>query len=370
MERAKTCYRTDIWAYATTLWQMFNRGYVPTSREVKSTFDFEKNDFNNLMSSFQYNVWKMRLPKPPNCPRDVYELMIESWDVAPDRRVAPQMIFAKLTAARAMASHTYATIRSEDRSMLPSNGSVSSTRTEDTLVTSHSDADFTERISNGSQASTISDPFIYDTDDLHQQTQNGKIILSNTIDFSPISGIENSDGVIETDDGHRLILQGQIGRGHYGVVFKGQYECEDKSIVVAIKRLNATPSKRALRDFEREINIMKQLEHPNIVKILTWMDAPEIMIVMEYMRHHSFSIYLSAHSPSLTTKRLLHFAKDIASGMNYLKSMKIIHRDLAARNILVESDECVKISDFGLAQVANDSGYYMMQNIRDFPINW
>lgn len=369
MERAKTCYRTDIWAYATTLWQMFNRGYVPTSREVKSTFDFKPNCFTIFLSSFQYNMWKMRLPPPPDCPRDVYELMIESWDVAPDRRVAPQMIFAKLTAARAMAGHAYTAVKTKTNF---SNGSVISTQTDETLVTSNSDADFTERISNGSQASTMlsSDSFIYETDDLHQQTQNGKIILSNTTDFSPISGIENSDGVIETDDGHRLILQGQIGRGHYGVVFKGQYECEDKSIVVAIKRLNATPSKRALRDFEREINIMKQLEHPNIVKILTWMDAPEIMIVMEYMRHHSFSIYLSAHSPSLTTKRLLHFAKDIASGMNYLKSMKIIHRDLAARNILVESDECVKISDFGLAQVANDSGYYMMQNIRDFPIYW
>lgn len=312
-----------------------------------------------------------------NCPRDVYDLMVESWDAVPDRRVAPQMIFAKLTGAKAVASHTYATINThviEDTSTMLSNGSVISTRTDDTLVTSHSDLDYTERMSNGSGTTILSDPFIYETEDLPHQTheshaQNGKIILSN-INFAPLSGVENSDGIIETDEGGRLILQGKIGQGHYGVVFKGQYEYEDNSTVVAIKRLNATPSRRALRDFEREIKIMKSLEHPNIVKIITWMDAPEVMIVMEYMRHYSFSIYLSAHSPSLTIKRLLRFAKDIASGMNYLKGKSIIHRDLAARNILVESDECVKISDFGLAQVADSNGYYLLQNIRDFPINW
>lgn len=51
-------------------------------------------------------------------------------------------------------------------------------------------------------------------------------------------------------------------------------------------------------------------------------------------------------------------------------SKNIVHRDLAARNILVDSDECVKISDFGLAQMTNANGYYLIQNTRDIPIKW
>lgn len=260
----------------------------------------------------------------------------------------------------------------DDLSTMRSNGSVRSTNTDHTFLTS--DIDSSERISNESESSTISDTFTYDNDDISQRTcgsqsLNDKIsLLSSRLHAT--SGVQDADGIIETNDGGRLILQGQIGVGHYGTVFKGQYEYEDKSVLVAIKRLNATPNRSALKDFEREINIMKALEHPNIVKIITWMDAPEVMIVMEYMRHHSFLIYLSSHSPTLTTLRLLKFAKDIASGMNYLKSKSIIHRDLAARNILVDSDECVKISDFGLAQVANADGYYILQSIRDFPIDW
>lgn len=115
---------------------------------------------------------------------------------------------------------------------------------------------------------------------------------------------------------------------------------------------------------------MQSLQHPNIVKIITWMHHPSILIIMEYMRHGSFHMYLSAHSPSLTTQRLLQFAKDIASGMEYLVSKKIVHRDLAARNILVGEDECVKISDFGLAQVADANGYYVIRNSRDLPMKW
>lgn len=106
------------------------------------------------------------------------------------------------------------------------------------------------------------------------------------------------------------------------------------------------------------------------MKIITWIEHPQISIIMEYVKHRSFLMYLSSRSPSLNTQRLLKFAKDIASGMEYLVSKKIIHRDLAARNILVDSDDCVKISDFGLAQVADSNGYYMISNTREIPIKW
>jgi len=59
--------------------------------------------------------------------------------------------------------------------------------------------------------------------------------------------------------------------------------------------------------------------------------------------------------------------------MKYLSGMGLIHRDLAARNILVDhsgDSDCVKISDFGLAQFANSDGYYYAKSKRDIPIKW
>lgn len=55
--------------------------------------------------------------------------------------------------------------------------------------------------------------------------------------------------------------------------------------------------------------------------------------------------------------------------MNYLRNMNIIHRDLAARNILI--DNCAKISDFGLARMADSYGIYKVQTKeREIPVKW
>lgn len=66
---------------------------------------------------------------------------------------------------------------------------------------------------------------------------------------------------------------------------------------------------------------------------------------------------------------LLDMGAQIASGMAYLENQKLIHRDLAARNILVGKNKAVKVADFGLARVIEDSEYTARQGAK-FPIKW
>lgn len=112
------------------------------------------------------------------------------------------------------------------------------------------------------------------------------------------------------------------------------------------------------------------MKHPNIVEILGVISEPEVCLIMEFVKHGSLQSYLAIHRESLTHKRLLGFALDISTGMDYLGKKNIVHRDLAARNILVTEDNRVKISDFGLAQVTGQNDYYILQTNRNLPIKW
>ena len=74
------------------------------------------------------------------------------------------------------------------------------------------------------------------------------------------------------------------------------------------------------------------------------------MILSEFMENGSLDQYLQSNKDNLTMVQLLEMLKGIASGMQYLSSMKYVHRDLAARNILVDSNLVCKVSDFGLSR--------------------
>jgi len=73
---------------------------------------------------------------------------------------------------------------------------------------------------------------------------------------------------------------------------------------------------------------------------------------------------------NLTSQQLMQFAWQIADGMSYLCSSKIIHRDLAARNVLVGEGERCKITDFGMARNVQGDDIYTKKTRDRLPVKW
>lgn len=90
-----------------------------------------------------------------------------------------------------------------------------------------------------------------------------------------------------------------------------------------------------------------------------------------FMRNEEFSDQQKPGMPTVSIADLLSYARQIAVGMEYLSSNKIVHRDLAARNILISGkSRILKISDFGLSRDVYEQNLYKSNSKGEIPIKW
>lgn len=144
-----------------------------------------------------------------------------------------------------------------------------------------------------------------------------------------------------------------IGKGSFSTVYKGFNTKTDE--VVAIKHINKVGMKDALiKKLYDEVELLKQLQHPNIVSLLNFIDGEnECYIVLEYTPYGDFKEYLKQQQ-RLEEKDAQHFTRQIAEGLKYLRSKNIVHRDLKPANILLCNNNTLKITDFNFARQMMD----------------
>uniref|UniRef100_H3DDQ1 Tyrosine-protein kinase n=1 Tax=Tetraodon nigroviridis TaxID=99883 RepID=H3DDQ1_TETNG len=172
-----------------------------------------------------------------------------------------------------------------------------------------------------------------------------------------------------------VLFKQQLGKGNFGSVEMCRYDPlqDNTGEVVAVKKLQHGTAEH-IRDFEREIEILKSLQHENIVKykgVCYSAGRRNLRLVMEYLPFGSLRDYLIKNKERIDHKKLVHYSSQICKGMEYLSGKRYIHRDLATRNILVESESRVKIGDFGLTKILpQDKEYYMVREPGESPIFW
>ena len=154
--------------------------------------------------------------------------------------------------------------------------------------------------------------------------------------------------------GNYVILD-KIGQGGMGRVFKARHRRMKR--LVALKELPAsmTRSNRALKRFQREVEVAGQLDHPNIV---TAFDADEssgsVFLVMEFVDGQNLAKLVDVHGP-FSVEDAVHCVLQTARGLQYAHQRGIIHRDIKPQNLLLDSNGNVKILDMGLVRFSHDA---------------
>ncbi|ERN16030.1 hypothetical protein AMTRI_Chr11g94780 [Amborella trichopoda] len=153
----------------------------------------------------------------------------------------------------------------------------------------------------------------------------------------------------------RFLKMGEkIASGSCGDLYHGTYLGQD----VAIKTIRAENLSEALEvEFAQEVAILREVQHRNVVRFVgACTKPPQLCIVTEFMSGGSLYDFLHKHQNILELSFLLKFAIDVCKGMEYLHRTDVIHRDLKTANLLMDSDNVVKVADFGVARFQNQGG--------------
>ena len=151
---------------------------------------------------------------------------------------------------------------------------------------------------------------------------------------------------------------------------------------VAVKLLKPSSSDRMKHDFYKELYVISNLCHSNIINLLaTYVNDNIYCMVFEYMCHGDLSQFLqssqigeveqimevnatvkSEEQPkpkhTVTVDNLIYIIMQVSCGLSYLAEEKFVHRDIATRNCLVGNSITIKIADFGLSRDVYTSDYY------------
>ncbi|XP_033332108.2 discoidin domain-containing receptor 2 isoform X1 [Megalopta genalis] len=209
---------------------------------------------------------------------------------------------------------------------------------------------------------------------LHIREKGGKAIITRTLDTRNIRRISR----------HRLRILDMLGEGNFGLV----HLCEAKGIAspnVGSVQNRQTVIVRSLWrgvvdslriDFTKDMRVLATLRDPHVARMLALVEEEPFGAVFEYSELGDLPTFFQSRSTfaenetTLSYNDRLNFARQIASGMKYLESVKIPHCDLAARNCIVGQNLTIKVSDHAMFCSKYDHHYYMDAYNGKIPLRW
>ncbi|KAJ8409155.1 hypothetical protein AAFF_G00241760 [Aldrovandia affinis] len=166
-----------------------------------------------------------------------------------------------------------------------------------------------------------------------------------------------------------IVLGRILGEGFFGEVHEGVYKKQPGEMISVAVKTCKDCSTDVKEKFMSEAVIMKNLDHPHIVRLIGIIEEDPVWIVMELYQYGELGNYLTENQHKLTNVTLVLYTLQICKALAYLEGVNMVHRDIAVRNVLVASPDCVKLGDFGLSRYIEEEEYYKASVTR-LPIKW
>ncbi|KAH7104538.1 Pkinase-domain-containing protein [Auriculariales sp. MPI-PUGE-AT-0066] len=142
----------------------------------------------------------------------------------------------------------------------------------------------------------------------------------------------------------------KLGEGTYATVFKGRSRTTNE--VVALKEIHLDPEEGTPSTAIREISLMKELKHPNIVRLHDVIHTEAKLVLIFEFCEQDLKRYMDTHGDrgALDPMTVRSFMYQLLKGTAFCHENRVLHRDLKPQNLLVNRKGELKIGDFGLAR--------------------
>jgi eukaryotic-like serine/threonine-protein kinase len=145
-------------------------------------------------------------------------------------------------------------------------------------------------------------------------------------------------------------IEKRIGAGAMGAVYRARYRKTGKQVALKVMLAGGDDNPLALARFEREAEVLKQLDHPNIVRFYAasqHQGAP--YYAMEFIEGEPVDELLERRG-RLTWEEVVEIGRQVCAALQHAHDQGIVHRDLKPSNLMITSDGTVKLTDFGIAK--------------------
>lgn len=155
--------------------------------------------------------------------------------------------------------------------------------------------------------------------------------------------------------GGRYKIVRHIGSGGMANVYLGHDLILDRPVAIKVLRFDFRNNKDALRRFQREALSATQLIHPNIVGVYDVDEEDELQyIVMEFIDGTDLKKYIDIQG-RVSPEKSIHIMHQVLSAVALAHKNRIIHRDIKPQNILIDNQDRIKITDFGIAVALSET---------------
>jgi serine/threonine protein kinase len=155
----------------------------------------------------------------------------------------------------------------------------------------------------------------------------------------------------------RYELEDRLGHGGMATVYRARDLKLDREVAIKLLADNFAGDDEVRKRFSREARLAARLDHPNVVQVFdVGEDGDRPFIVMEHVEGGTLEDRINRRRRSLDRDEALRLLGQLCEGLGHAHAKKLVHRDIKPQNLLLrDSDDCLKITDFGIARAAEET---------------